>query len=181
MVDYYASGARRKITPEKCRIGEFDLLGKPLKRPVTNCYSPLTKRYQPFPAIDLDVTHAPYLAPQAAPIRQRAAREIEKGNVMKKIAALSAITAVLAIGTIADAYAWERKSTRTGPHGTATYESNGSCAGRACSRSVIKTTPYGNTFTRDGDASCADGSCSGSRTTTGPRGETVTRSRSISK
>ena len=100
---------------------------------------------------------------------------------MKKIAALSAVTAVLTIGMIADAYAWERKSTRTGPRGTATLESNGSCSGRACSRSVTRTTPYGNTFNRQGDASCADGSCSGSRTTTGPRGETVTRSGSISK
>ncbi|MEM6422890.1 MAG: hypothetical protein AAF698_09895, partial [Pseudomonadota bacterium] len=90
-------------------------------------------------------------------------------------AAIPAIFAVLAVGVVADASAWERKGSFAGPRGTSTVEGSGTCAGGACSRNVIKTGPYGRSFSRQGSGSCADGSCSGSRTTSGPNGQSWTR------
>lgn len=100
---------------------------------------------------------------------------------MPKTIAIPALVAFLATGIAADASAWERKGSFTGPRGTSTVEGSGSCAGRACSRDVTKTGPLGRAFSRQGSGSCADGRCSGSRTTTGPSGQSWTREGSISR
>lgn len=100
---------------------------------------------------------------------------------MRTLLTASALTAVITIGTIADAMAWERKGSRVGPRGTSTVEAFGSCGGGSCSRDITRTGPRGYSATRNGDLSCASGSCSGNRTTTLPSGKTVTREGSISR
>lgn len=100
---------------------------------------------------------------------------------MKKIIAFSVLSAALTMGALADANAWERKGSVTGPRGTSTVESSGNCTGASCSRQVTRTNPFGQSATREGEGSCENGTCSGARTTTGPRGQKVTREGSISR
>ncbi|MBO0906080.1 hypothetical protein [Jiella sonneratiae] len=88
-------------------------------------------------------------------------------------------TAALSLGFVAEAGAWTRHGTVTGPRGTATIDGSGSCYNGSCSRQVTRTGPYGNSVSRQGSVSCAGGACSASRTTTGPRGATVTRQGTI--
>lgn len=94
---------------------------------------------------------------------------------------LSALAALLSLAAAAEAHAWERSGSVTGPRGTVTVHGSGSCAGGSCSRQVTRTGPNGYSMSRQGSAACANGSCSGSRTTTGPRGNTVYRQGSISR
>lgn len=91
------------------------------------------------------------------------------------------LTTLLAGAPLADAVAWTRHGSSSGPHGSSSVDASGSCADRSCSRSVTRTGPAGRTSTHQGEAGCADGSCSGSSTTTGPRGATRTRSGSLSR
>ena len=100
---------------------------------------------------------------------------------MNKIFTASALTAVLAFGAFAEAHAWERNGTVTGPRGTSTFSGSGSCSGGTCTRERSRTGAYGRTVTRQGERTCANGTCTGSRTTTGPNGQTVTRQGSISR
>ncbi|MEM6973228.1 MAG: hypothetical protein AAF577_10535 [Pseudomonadota bacterium] len=101
---------------------------------------------------------------------------------MTRTIAIPALAALLAIGVAADASAWERKGSVTGPRGgTSSVHGSGSCTGGSCSRDVTKTGPWGYSATRQGSGSCAGGTCSGSRTTTGPRGRSWTRQGSISR
>ena len=94
---------------------------------------------------------------------------------MKKYLAISTLAVVMSCLTIAEASAWTRTGTVTGPRGTATITAAGGCAYGVCSRSVTRTGPYGRTVTRTGSASCVGGVCTASRVTTGPRGNTVYR------
>lgn len=99
---------------------------------------------------------------------------------MKSMITTAALASLLTAAIVAEASAWERKVTVTGPHGTNTFHAQGSCSGSSCSRSATATGAYGRTATRSGSGSCSGNSCSGSRTTTGPRGNTVQRSGSVS-
>jgi hypothetical protein len=69
---------------------------------------------------------------------------------MKKLLTMAALAGSLSVATMAEANAWTRSGTVTGPNG--------------------------NTVTRSGSGGCAGGVCTGTRTTTGPRGNSVTRS-----
>ncbi len=100
---------------------------------------------------------------------------------MKSMITTAALTGILAVSMTAEASAWERKVTVTGPHGTNTFNAQGSCSGDSCSRSATATGAYGRTATRSGSASCNGNSCEGSRTTTGPAGRTFQRSGSFSR
>jgi hypothetical protein len=100
---------------------------------------------------------------------------------MTKLIALSTLAAALSVGAAADANAWTRSGTVTGPRGTSTVQGSGSCSGGTCSRSVTRTGPNGNSVTRQGSASCAGGVCTGSSTTTGPNGNTVYRQGTVSR
>ena len=101
---------------------------------------------------------------------------------MRTLLTASALTAAMTIGMIADAMAWERKGSRTGPRGgTSSVEAFGNCSGGSCSRSIMRTGPKGYTATRDSNASCSGGSCTGTRTTTLPSGETFTREGSFTR
>jgi hypothetical protein len=67
---------------------------------------------------------------------------------MKKLIAMSTLAGALSIA--ADASAWTRSGTTTGPRGTSSVQASGSCANGSCSRTVTRTSPYGNTYTRQG-------------------------------
>lgn len=99
---------------------------------------------------------------------------------MKSTIATAALTGVLAVSMVTDAFAWSRNGTVSGPRGTNTFSAHGNCSGGTCSRSARVTGAYGQTATRNGTASCSGNSCSASRTTTGPRGRSVNRSGNVS-
>jgi len=96
---------------------------------------------------------------------------------MTRFLSLSAIALVLSAATVADANAWNRNATVSGPYRSATVQGSGSCANGACSRQVTRTGPNGYSATRSGAVSCdpATGSCSGHSTVTGPYGGTIYR------
>jgi uncharacterized low-complexity protein len=72
---------------------------------------------------------------------------------MKKLLLTSAMIAALSATMAADANAWTRSATATGPRGTSTVTATGSCANGSCSRNVTRTGPAGNTYTRTGTVS----------------------------
>lgn len=100
---------------------------------------------------------------------------------MKQMITTAALTGVLAISMVTDAFAWSRNATVNGPRGTNTFSVEGSCAGGTCSRSARATGAYGRSATRNGSASCSGNSCSGTRTTTGPAGRKVERTGTINR
>ena len=100
---------------------------------------------------------------------------------MTRFIALSALATALIIGAAADANAWTRAGSVTGPRGTSSVQGSGSCAGGTCSRSITRTGPYGNSVTRQGTVSCAGGVCTGSRQTTGPNGQTIYRQGTVTR
>jgi hypothetical protein len=79
---------------------------------------------------------------------------------MKSLITTAALTGMLAITIVTDAFAWERKASVTGPLGTNTFNAQGSCSGSSCSRSATATGAYGNTAARTGAGSCSGNSCS---------------------
>jgi hypothetical protein len=112
---------------------------------------------------------------------RRAVANLVKENDMTKFLALSALAAALTMSAAADANAWTRSGSATGPHGSWSVQGSGGCADGACNRSVTRTGPYGSSMSRQGTASCANGVCTGSRQTTGPAGQTISRQGSISR
>lgn len=72
---------------------------------------------------------------------------------MKKLIAMSTLAGALSIAAAADASAWTRSATSTGPRGTSSMQATGSCANGTCSRSATRTGPAGNTYTRQGTVS----------------------------
>ena len=69
---------------------------------------------------------------------------------MKKLIAMSTLAGALSIAAAADASAWTRSATSAGPRGTSSVQASGSCANGSCSRSVTRTGPAGNVYTRQG-------------------------------
>ena len=72
---------------------------------------------------------------------------------MKKLVLTSAIIGALSVAAVADASAWTRTGTATGPRGTSSVNVTGSCANGSCTRSVTRTGPAGNSYTRQGTIS----------------------------
>jgi uncharacterized low-complexity protein len=69
---------------------------------------------------------------------------------MKNLLLTTAMIGAFSIAAAADASAWTRSATSTGPRGTSTVQATGSCANGSCSRNVTRTGPAGNTYTRTG-------------------------------
>ena len=67
---------------------------------------------------------------------------------MKKLFVMSALAGALTVAAVADASAWTRSGTATGPRGTSSFQASGSCANGSCSRSATRTGPAGNSYTR---------------------------------
>jgi hypothetical protein len=108
---------------------------------------------------------------------QPARREkIKETSTVKTILAASSLAVVLSFAAAADANAWTRATTVTGPRGTSTVTASGACANGVCSRQVTRTGPNGYSVSRQGWAQCAGGVCTTSSVTTGPRGRSVYRS-----
>ena len=72
---------------------------------------------------------------------------------MKKLFLMSAVIGSLSVAAVADANAWTRSATSTGPRGTSSVQTSGNCANGTCSRSATRTGPAGNTYTRQGSIS----------------------------
>jgi len=72
---------------------------------------------------------------------------------MTKFFLTSAVIGALSVAAAADASAWTRSATGTGPRGTSTVTATGGCANGSCSRNVTRTGPAGNTYTRTGTVS----------------------------
>jgi len=99
---------------------------------------------------------------------------------MKKIMALTAGAFVAATAFAADADAWERRSTITGPAGNSAHvEAYGSRGDGQWSRHRTITGPAGNSATLGATGSCYGGECQINRSRTGPAGNTVRRSTTI--
>jgi len=67
---------------------------------------------------------------------------------MKKLVLTSAVIGALSVAAIADANAWTRTGSTTGPRGTSSVSVTGGCANGTCTRSATRTGPAGNTYTR---------------------------------
>jgi len=72
---------------------------------------------------------------------------------MKKLFLMSAVIGSLSVAAVADANAWTRSATSTGPRGTSSLQASGSCANGTCSRSATRTGPAGNSYSRQGSIS----------------------------
>jgi hypothetical protein len=106
----------------------------------------------------------------------RHAMRVIKESSVKTILTASSLAVMLSFATAADANAWTRATTVTGPRGTSTVTASGACANGVCNRQVTRTGPYGNTASRQSSAQCAGGVCTTSSVATGPRGRSVYRS-----
>jgi hypothetical protein len=95
---------------------------------------------------------------------------------MIRMLTISVLATALSLAAAADANAWTRKGTWTGPHGTSSVYATGSCANGSCTRQITRTGPNGNSVVRNGSLTCGGGTCNGTSTATGPRGKSVTRS-----
>ncbi|MBR0969973.1 MULTISPECIES: hypothetical protein [Bradyrhizobium] len=72
---------------------------------------------------------------------------------MTKLIFSTLVIGALSVATAADANAWTRSATSSGPRGTSSVTATGSCANGSCSRNVTRTGPAGNTYTRTGTVS----------------------------
>ena len=73
---------------------------------------------------------------------------------MKKFFLMSAVTGALMVTAVADASAWTRSATSTGPRGNSSNLSvTGSCANGSCNRSATRTGPAGNSVNRQSSTS----------------------------
>lgn len=97
---------------------------------------------------------------------------------------LAASIGMLSLATAADANAWTRNSSTTGPYGGVVHSSgSGGCRGYTCSSSGSYTNAYGKTVTRSSQTVCdpATQTCNRSATVTGPYGGQVRRNSTFSR
>lgn len=100
---------------------------------------------------------------------------------MKKSIAFAA-AALTMMALAADANAWTRSGSATGPRGgTWSSQGSGSCSGGSCSHSGTVTGPNGGTSSYGGSTSCSGGSCTHNGTVTGPNGGTRSRTTTWSR
>jgi hypothetical protein len=102
--------------------------------------------------------------------------DLKEMSTVKTILAASSLAVVLSFAAAADANAWTRATTVTGPRGTSTVTASGACANGVCNRQVTRTGPRGYSVSRQGSAQCAGGVCTTSSVATGPYGGTRYRS-----
>lgn len=100
---------------------------------------------------------------------------------MNKLMTTTLLAATLSLAAAADANAWTRSGSVTGPRGTTNFGSSGSCSGGACSWQGGGTGPAGRSWSRSGSGSCSGGTCSWQGQGTGPRGNSYSYSGSVSR
>ncbi len=95
---------------------------------------------------------------------------------MRKFIIAATLAASTAALFAADASAWERNGSVTGPRGnTFSGEAQGSCSGGTCSRSRTITGPQGNIYNRQGRVTRdGEGGYSRQGSVTGPGGNSAT-------
>lgn len=72
---------------------------------------------------------------------------------MKQLFLTSAIIGAMSVAAVADANAWTRSASGTGPRGTSSVSVSGGCANGSCTRNATRTGPAGNTYSRTGTVS----------------------------
>lgn len=92
---------------------------------------------------------------------------------------VAAATAGLFFAGLAEASAFQRSGTVSGPRGTGSYSASASCAGGTCSRSVGRTGAWGRSMSHSGSVTRTGNGYSYSGSTTGPNGGTRSRSGSV--
>jgi len=102
-------------------------------------------------------------------------------SIMKKLATVAGLATLLSFAVAADANAWTRSGSATGPRGTTNYGGSGSCAGGSCSWQGGGTGPAGRSWSRSGTGSCSGGSCTVNSSGTGPRGYGYSRTTTYSR
>jgi len=113
--------------------------------------------------------------------RKRKRRKLDRGVIMTKLIAISALAVALSIGAAAEANAWTRSGSFTGPRGATSSSGSGSCANGSCSAQRGGTGPKGNSWSHSGSGSCSGGTCSWGGQATGPRGNSYNYSASVSR
>lgn len=98
---------------------------------------------------------------------------------MKKLLALTALAAMSTSMIAADANAWTRNRTISGPNGSATFSGSAGCASGTCTRQTTRTGPNGDTASRQRSVTCANGTCTGSVQGSGPYRGTYDRSGTV--
>jgi hypothetical protein len=100
------------------------------------------------------------------------------GFDQSRILQLAALTAVLSIATAAEASAFSRSVSATGPNGgTYTHQGSGGCSGGSCSLNSSTTGPNGLTSSHSATATRnGNGTVSVNGTGTGPYGGSYDRS-----
>lgn len=115
---------------------------------------------------------------------------------MKKVLGIAAAAFTLTIA-LADANAWERKTTTTGPQGNSrSVEASGKCTGNSCTYKRVVTTPSGEkrvikrkvvtgpngkTVSYGAAGRCSGDSCSYAGGAVGPNGGVVTGSGTVKR
>ncbi len=97
---------------------------------------------------------------------------------------LAASIGMLSLATAADANAWTRNASTTGPYGGSIHASgSGGCSGYNCSSSGTYTNAYGQTVTRNSQTACdpVTQACNRSSVVTGPYGGQVRRNSTIAR
>jgi hypothetical protein len=113
------------------------------------CYTLLHGRDKTIPA----VSRQQYRADRTGAVsphgyRNGSLSSNKETATMKKLFVMSALAGALTVAAVADASAWTRSGTATGPRGTSSFQASGSCANGSCSRTATRTGPAGNTYTR---------------------------------
>ncbi len=100
-----------------------------------------------------------------------------------KSALLLAAPLVLGLALVsADAHAFSRSGSTTGPGGrTTSYSGSATCANGACASQTTRTGPNGASATRSAGTTCANGSCTRTMQRTGPNGATGGRTGTVSR
>jgi hypothetical protein len=88
---------------------------------------------------------------------------------MVKPIAILGLAAAVSLAAVADASAWTRGGSVSGPRGGTAWRGGG-CSGGACSWGRGAVGPYGRGWSRSGSASCAGGTCNVAGQGAGPRG-----------
>jgi len=100
---------------------------------------------------------------------------------MTRLIAISTLVAAISIASIADASAWTRNGSFSGPRGTTNYGGSGSCSGGSCSSTRGGTGPAGRSWSGQSSSSCSGGSCTHSGSGTGPAGNSYNHTGSVSR
>lgn len=101
---------------------------------------------------------------------------------MNNFAMPTLLAAFLSFTAIADAAAWTRSGSITGPRGgTSSVQGSGACAYGGCSSQSTRTLPGGGVISRSSASNCGGGACTRNSRIVGPGGRAFQRTGTISR